>query len=180
MPSLLGKLWLPVFCGRLLHRIFSCANERTVASVPSVQPSPMTISSKSLSVWPSTDSMLGLMCRPRPNVAITTEKRGLSDIEPIRNPRIVVAQTAFVRSTMIVSAGRHVHEGRRLLAGVAKAVHHARRNSQQRRLRVAQPENGKLADGRTAGADVTDRNLELSIAESQPIGLVLVIDPGAD
>src|SRR6476469_7668685 len=143
MPSLFGKLWLPVFSGKLLQEIFPFANERTTLSVSSLQPSPTTISSKSVSVCPNTDSIVGLICRPRPNVAITTEKRGLWGIEPIWNSRVILAETEFVRSAMIVGTRRHVHEGRRLFAHVAHAVDHPRRNLQQDRLLAAEPENDK-------------------------------------
>src|ERR1043165_4127449 len=52
MPSLLGRLWLPVLCGRLHHATRASANAATAACVSSLHPSPTTISSKSAIVWP--------------------------------------------------------------------------------------------------------------------------------
>jgi hypothetical protein len=45
----------------------------------------MTISSKSWNVWASTDSMLGLMQRPRPYVGKTTEKKGRAFTAGLKN-----------------------------------------------------------------------------------------------
>src|SRR5882672_6900721 len=53
-PTLLGPLWCPVFSGSAIHRTRASPAAATTCAESSVQPSPMTSSSKSVNVCRST------------------------------------------------------------------------------------------------------------------------------